>query len=84
MYRNLEKFNFSVVFHVIDLNDPLLSLNDAEKDGIFQNTCKTPLAEHLDKAVKCEHHSFPLLCVLFSDFPELQESPHHVFVHCKS
>lgn len=80
VYRKIEKFNFSVVFHVIDLNDPILSLNDAEKNGIFQNTCKTPLAEHLDKALKCKHHSYPLLCVLFSDFPELQDSPFHFFV----
>lgn len=81
VYRKLEKFNFSVVFHVIDLNDPILTLNDDEKKGIFQSICRKPSAEILDKSGKFKHHSFPLLCVLFSDFPELQESPHPFFVN---
>lgn len=81
VYRKPEKFNFSVVFHVIDLNDPILSLNDDEKKGIFQSICRKPPAEYLDKAGTCKDHSFPLLCVLFSDFPELQESPRNFFVH---
>lgn len=81
VYRKIEKFNFSVVFHVIDLNDPTLSLNNDEKKGIIQSICRKPSAEYLDKAGKCEHNSFPLLCVLFSDYHGLQESPHNFFVN---
>lgn len=81
VYRKLEKFNFSAIFYVIDLNDAAFSYNDYEKKGIFRNKCGVRLAEHLDKAMNCKHHSFPLLCAIFSNFPELQKSPHHFFTY---
>lgn len=81
VYRKLEKFNFSAIFYVIDLNDSAFSYNDYEKKGIFRNKCGMRLAEHLDKAMNCKHHSFPLLCAIFSNFPELQKSLHHFFTN---
>lgn len=35
VYRKIEKFNFLVVFYVIDLNDFIFFFNDVEKNGIF-------------------------------------------------
>lgn len=79
VYKKLEKFNFSVVASVIDLNSELLSLSDHEKKNIYEKICCPAFAEHLTTAVKCKHASFPLLCELFFDFPELQESPSRFF-----
>lgn len=81
VYRKLEKFNFSAIFYVIDLNDPALFFNNCEKKGIFENKCGKPLGEHLEKAMNCQHHSFPLLCAIFSNFPELQQLPPHFFTN---
>lgn len=77
VYMKIEKFNFSAVFYTIDLNS--LAYNDDEKNGIFQRKCGMRLAEHVQKAMECNHKSFPLLCEIFSNFPEVQKSPHFFF-----
>lgn len=79
VYKKLENFHFSVVVSVIDLNYESLTLSDHERKNIYEKICCPTLAEHLTMAVKCKHASFPLLCKLFFDFPELQESPNRLF-----
>lgn len=79
VYNKLENFHFSVVVCVIDLNKESLTLLDQERKNIYETICTPTLAEHLTMAVKCKHASFPLLCKLFVDFPELQESPNRLF-----
>lgn len=79
VYKKLENFHFSVVVCVIDLDNESLTLLDQERKNIYETICCPTLAEHLTKAVKCKHASFPLLCKLFFDFPELQKSPNRLF-----
>lgn len=79
VYKKLENFHFSVVVSVIDLNYESLTLSDHERKNIYEKICCPTLSEHLTMAVKCKHASFPLLCKLFFDFPELQESPNRLF-----
>lgn len=79
VYKKLESFNFSVVVCVMDLNNESLTLNDFERKKIYETICCPTLAEHLTMAMNCKHASFPLLCKLFFDFPELQESPNRLF-----
>lgn len=79
VYKKLENFHFSVVVSVIDLNYESLTLSNHERKNIYEKICCPTLAEHLTMAVKCKHASFPLLCKLFFDFPELQESPNRLF-----
>lgn len=79
VYKKLKKFHFSVVVSVIDLNCNSLTLSDDERKNIFKIICCPALDQHLTMAVKCKHASFPLLCKLFFDFPELQESPNRLF-----
>lgn len=71
VYRKIEKFNFLVVFYVIDLNDFIFFFNDVEKNGIFQNICKMFLVEYLDKVLKCKYYFYLFFCVFFFDFFEL-------------
>lgn len=71
VYRKIEKFNFLVVFYVIDLNDFIFFFNDVEKNGIFQNICKIFLVEYLDKVLKCKYYFYLFFCVFFFDFFEL-------------
>lgn len=79
VYKKLKNFHFSVVVCVIDLNYESLTLSDHERKNIYEKICCPSLAKHLTMAVKCKHASFPLLCKLFFDFPELQESPDRLF-----
>lgn len=71
VYRKIEKFNFLVVFYVIDLDDFIFFFNDVEKNGIFQNICKIILVEYLDKVLKCKYYFYLFFCVFFFDFFEL-------------
>lgn len=71
VYRKIEKFNFLVVFYVIDLNDFIFFFNDVEKNGIFQNICKMFLVEYLDMVLKCKYYFYLFFCVFFFDFFEL-------------
>lgn len=71
VYRKLEKFNFLVVFYVIDLNDFIFFFNDVEKNGIFQNICKMFLVEYLDMVLKCKYYFYLFFCVFIFDFFEL-------------
>lgn len=79
VYKKLENFHFSVVVCVIDLNYESLALSDHERKSIYETICCPTLDKHLTMAVKCKHASFPLVCKLFFDFPELQESPDRLF-----
>lgn len=79
VYKKLEKFSFSNVVCVIDLNYESLTLSDNERMNIYEKICCPTLEKHLTLAVKCKHASFPLLCTLFLDFPELHESPIRFF-----
>lgn len=79
VYKKLENFHFSVVVCVIDLNYESLTLCDHERKSIYEKICCPTLAQHLTMAVKCKHASFPLVCKLFFDFPELQVSPDRLF-----
>lgn len=79
VYKKLENFHFSVVVCVIDLNYESLTLSDHERKSIYEKLCCPTLAKHLTMAVKCKHASFPLVCKLFFDFPELQEPPDRLF-----
>lgn len=79
VYKKLENFHFSVVVCVIDLNYESLTLSDHERKSIYEKICCPTLAQHLTMAVKCKHASFPLVCKLFFDFPELQKSPDLLF-----
>lgn len=84
VYNKMQRFNFCLAVQVIDISDHSLILNCEEKMGVFKHlVCNQRTFSVNDDLIEmticCTHHCFPLLCVLFGDFVELQGKAKDLF-----